>query len=185
MLNSDYIKVYENIIDDDLCDKLIKEFSNDEWVNASIENEGRIDLSIRNCKSVYLSSNQSTDKNKKTRKLLDEKMFECASNVIKKYMDEFPRLNIQSDTGYTVLKYEEGGFYIQHVDSYKQEPRTVSCSFILNDDYEGGEFAFFDRKIKYKLKKGSVLMFPSNFMFPHEITPIKKGTRYSVITWFI
>lgn len=182
---SDYIKVYEKIIDDDLCDKLIEEYSDDEWVYAGLGADDVVDSKIRNCKSVHLSLDEFIDRNKKTRKILDEKVFKCASAAIKKYMEEFPDLEIKTDTGYTMLKYEEGGFYIQHVDAYKEQPRTISCSFILNDEYEGGEFAFFDRKLKYKLKKGSVIMFPSNFMFPHEIMPVEKGTRYSIITWFV
>ena len=44
---------------------------------------------------------------------------------------------------------------------------------------------FFNEKLKYNLKKGSVLMFPSNFMYPHEILEVTKGTRYSIITWFL
>ena len=36
-----------------------------------------------------------------------------------------------------------------------------------------------------KLKKGDAIMFPSNFMYPHEIMPVTQGTRYSIITWFI
>ena len=47
-----------------------------------------------------------------------------------------------------------------------------------------GEFAFFNRELKYKLNQGDVIMFPSTFMYPHEIMPITKGTRYSIITWF-
>ena len=39
--------------------------------------------------------------------------------------------------------------------------------------------------LKYKLDKGDAIMFPSNFMYPHEIMPVTKGTRYSAITWFI
>ena len=62
---------------------------------------------------------------------------------------------------------------------------TMSCVFYWNDDFEGGEFAFFDREIKYKLDKGDAIMFASNFMYPHEIMPVTKGTRYSIITWFI
>jgi predicted 2-oxoglutarate/Fe(II)-dependent dioxygenase YbiX len=41
------------------------------------------------------------------------------------------------------------------------------------------------KQLKYNLKKGSVLMFPSNFMYPHEILEVTKGTRYSIITWFL
>ena len=87
--------------------------------------------------------------------------------------------------GYILLKYEVNQFYAEHIDFFRDNSRVVSCSFILNDDYEGGEFAFFNRELKYKLKKGSCIMFPSNFMYPHEIMPVTSGTRYSIITWFV
>ena len=80
---------------------------------------------------------------------------------------------------------KEGQFYTQHTDSFKKQQRSVSCSFILNDDYDGGEFAFFDREIIIKGGKGSIIMFPSNFMFPHEVMPVTSGTRYSIITWYV
>lgn len=62
---------------------------------------------------------------------------------------------------------------------------TLSIVGALNDDYEGGEFAFFDRKIKMKLNKGDILMFPSGFMYPHEVMPVIKGNRYNIITWLV
>ena len=34
-----------------------------------------------------------------------------------------------------------------------------------------------------KLKTGDILMFPSNFMYPHEVTECTKGTRYSFVSW--
>jgi predicted 2-oxoglutarate/Fe(II)-dependent dioxygenase YbiX len=55
----------------------------------------------------------------------------------------------------------------------------------LNDNFEGGEFSFFDEDLRYKIPKGAALMFPSNFMYPHQIMPVTKGVRYSIITWFI
>ena len=74
------------------------------------------------------------------------------------------------------------------LSEYKNSPGwrtgTISLSFSLNDDYAGGEFAFFNRETKIKTRPGSVILFPSNFMYPHEIMPVTKGTRYSIITWF-
>ena len=32
-------------------------------------------------------------------------------------------------------------------------------------------------------KKGDLLVFPSSFTYPHEVLPVKSGTRYSIITW--
>ena len=49
------------------------------------------------------------------------------------------------------------------------------------EDYEGSEFVCRDTKIK--LKTGDILMFPSNFMYPHEVTECTKGTRYSFVSW--
>jgi predicted 2-oxoglutarate/Fe(II)-dependent dioxygenase YbiX len=57
----------------------------------------------------------------------------------------------------------------------------------LNDDYEGGDVVFGDQRFKeikrISLKKGSLLAFPSNFLYPHMIEPITKGTRYSIVAW--
>jgi predicted 2-oxoglutarate/Fe(II)-dependent dioxygenase YbiX len=36
---------------------------------------------------------------------------------------------------------------------------------------------------RLKLDKGSIVFFPSNFMYPHMIEPITKGTRYSIVAW--
>jgi len=59
---------------------------------------------------------------------------------------------------------------------------TLSIIGILNDDYEGGELTMFDDK-KIDTKKGDLLVFPSNFLYPHEITPVTKGVRYSYVSW--
>ena len=180
-----FIKIYENIIPEDLCDSIINEYENDsDWVDSMIGTEN-VDKKVRNCKVVSISGQNSISKNQLIRKELDDKVFEIISKIIVDLRDEFNMIGIANDTGYDLLKYEKGGFYIQHVDSYTQEPREVSCSLILNDDYEGGEFAFFDREITYSLKKGSIITFPSNFLYPHEILPVTKGIRYSIVTWFI
>ena len=44
------------------------------------------------------------------------------------------------------------------------------------------EKCFVDKK-RCKLKKGSIVFFPSNFMYPHSIEPIKKGIRHSIVAW--
>jgi predicted 2-oxoglutarate/Fe(II)-dependent dioxygenase YbiX len=54
----------------------------------------------------------------------------------------------------------------------------------LNDDYEGGEITFRNSKITFKPKPGSVLFFPSNFLYVHEVAPITKGPRYALPNWY-
>lgn len=172
---NDYIVVLKNILSEELCDSIVNKFKNsNEWAEATIKNE-IIDKNTRNCTTIPLHSYKE----------LDNSIFKAASKCITEYNKRFPLCVIEEDSGYTLLKYEQGGFYTEHTDSFKRIPRAVSCSFILNDDYKGGEFSFFNKELIYKLNKGDVLMFPSNFMYPHEVMPVIKGTRYSIITWFI
>jgi len=181
---NDYIVTFEGVVTDALCDALLNEYKNcDDWVPA-VTASGKSDAE-RQCDTIGISFSNVIEKNFKIRHKLDKYVFTSAGLAIKKYNEKFLGSIIEEDTGYDLLKYETGQFYSQHIDSFKARPRAVSCSFILNDDYEGGEFAFFDRELVYKLKKGSCIMFPSNFMYPHEIMPVTSGTRYSIVTWFV
>ena len=180
----DYIVLLENVVTPALCDAILNEYKNsDDWTLA-ITASGKSDAE-RQCSTIGISFDSIINKNKNVRLALDKYMHVSAGEVIKKYKNNFPFCNIQEDSGYDLLRYEVGQFYETHTDSFKERPRAVSCSFILNDDYEGGEFAFFDRELVYKLEKGSCIMFPSNFMYSHEIMPVTSGTRYSIITWFV
>ena len=86
-----------------------------------------------------------------------------------------------------LLKYTPGGKYDVHIDHFSSFARHLSVIINLNDDYQGGDLIFTDQKNNVvktlKLKKGSIVFFPSNFMYPHRIQPITKGTRYSIVAW--
>ena len=58
----------------------------------------------------------------------------------------------------------------------------LSILCVLNDDYKGGEFIMFDN-YEIKFKAGDLIIFPSVFLYPHLVKPIKKGTRYSFVSW--
>jgi predicted 2-oxoglutarate/Fe(II)-dependent dioxygenase YbiX len=181
-----YIHIFDDILPEKLCDKILNEYKNsDEWTDTSIGSENSIDKSIRNCKEIYLSNNKILEKNYEVRKEIDDMVHKSVSDVIRKYREIHTNFSIEIDTGYNLLKYDEGDFYVEHTDSFKQQQRSLSCSLQLNDDYLGGEFAFFGKEIMIRNKRGSAIVFPSNFMYPHEVMPITEGTRYSIITWLI
>jgi predicted 2-oxoglutarate/Fe(II)-dependent dioxygenase YbiX len=181
----DYIVVLENIVSDELCNDILKEFSNEEEWQQTVVGTGEVNDKIRTAETVVISYPHVIEKNVKVRQNLDKCLYDSAGLTIQKYNTKFPLCRIEEDSGYELLRYKEGQFYIQHVDSFKARPRAVSCSFALNDDYEGGEWGFFNREMVFKAPKGSAVLFPSNFMYPHEIMPVTKGTRYSIVTWFI
>lgn len=179
-----YIVVFENIVPDELCEEVLNEYKNDEnWVNTTTASG--LTRNIRRCDAIDMSDSFIIEQNQEKRKSIDDKLFVCAGNAIKKYNEKFEYAKIQGDSGYTLLRYQEGEFYSQHTDHFLSAPRIVSCSFTLNDNFEGGEFGFFDRELVYTPPKGSALMFPSNFLYPHEVMPVTRHVRYSIITWFI
>lgn len=182
---NDYIVVFEDLMTHALCDAILKEFSNEEEWQKTVVGDGRVDDKVRTAETVAMSYPHVIEKNLKIRQKLDKYVFASAGLAIQKYNEKFPLCKIEEDSGYELLRYKEGQFYTQHTDSFKAVPRAVSCSFALNDDYEGGEWGFFNREMVIKAPKGSAVLFPSNFMYPHEIMPVTKGTRYSIITWFI
>ena len=90
------------------------------------------------------------------------------------------------------MEYNEGTLMTTHCDHIFTlfEPNLgrqrgvpiISLITALNDEYSGGEIIMCER-YKYKLKAGETLIFPSNFLYPHEIKEITKGTRYSMVSW--
>ena len=103
------------------------------------------------------------------------------------YKAKFPKMTSSKINQIDLLKYSIGGKYNIHTDHYTMSPRHLSVILNLNDEYKGGDLIFTDQKEKevkrLKLGKGSIVFFPSNFMYPHGIQPITKGTRYSIVAW--
>ena len=103
------------------------------------------------------------------------------------YKIKFPKMSSNRINQIDLLKYNSGGKYEIHTDYFSKYPRHLSIIMNLNDEYKGGDLIFTDQKEKeikrFQLKKGTVVFFPSNFMYPHGITPIVKGTRYSIVAW--
>jgi len=66
-------------------------------------------------------------------------------------------------------------------DGQRKGIPVLSMLGILNNDYEGGEFLVRDKQ--FKLKQGDMIIFPSCFMYPHEVKEVTKGIRYSFISW--
>ena len=86
-------------------------------------------------------------------------------------------------------RYSPGQIMRQHHDHihslFDGEIKGVPVlSFIINfnDDYEGADLFFWKDTI-VKLGKGDIIMFPSNWLFPHGVTEATKGVRYSGSVW--
>jgi len=84
---------------------------------------------------------------------------------------------------YELKKYVEGDFFGKHIDNYysitENIDRKITMSVQLTDNCVGGTLLVANQPVI--LKKGSAVVFPSNFS--HEVKPIISGTRWSLIGW--
>ncbi len=104
-------------------------------------------------------------------------------------------------------KYKKGKHYDWHYDMFKDpfnttntniknKIRKLSAVIFLSDgkDYKGGDLEFYFGDFKFRgnekndfvipkemKNKGSIIVFPA-FIY-HRFTPVKKGTRYSLVNW--
>jgi hypothetical protein len=115
------------------------------------------------------------------------------SAVLKAGSDLYCRLNtyvnIKKDTGFQLLRYQPGQHFRTHIDNIAGHPtwgqRQLSGLVYLNDDYQGGALHFPRQQKKIKPRAGSVVLFPSNFAYPHESQDVTSGNKYAVVTWFV
>lgn len=175
---TDHIRIYDIVFPPNFLNDLLQEFGS-HFTHAIVQREKDcgINLKVRNC---FFS--QVTNHTEKQR-MLDNIIYEQIWSILEQYVTHYKNFHINNDTGYSLLKYETGGFYTQHVDIDRQNTRVLSISIQLNDDFEGGEFSFFNDSYKVRLKKNQAICFPSNFLFPHAINKVTKGIRYAIITW--
>jgi len=179
MDHTDFIVEIKNIIDPSFIERVIPLIKQKAVNDLSIKIG--VDKNIRNVKGYSLNFNTPTN------------LFYW--NYIKKeierlyiyYKSKFPQMNSEKINQIDLLKYSPGGKYEVHADHFTNAPRHLSIIMNLNDEYEGGDLIFTDQREqeikRFKLSKGTIVFFPSNFMYPHSIQPITKGERYSIVAW--
>jgi predicted 2-oxoglutarate/Fe(II)-dependent dioxygenase YbiX len=181
-----YIKVYSSFFEKELCNNTIKDLKNceKEWYEHTFYNPLTNTNKNRSGEQEFSVSELYTENNK----IIMDKIW----NGIRNYVDYLDIPFFTSWSGYSAARYniyrenKKMAEHIDHIQSIFDGERkgipTLSLVGILNDDYEGGEFIMFGKE-QIKLKQGDLLIFPSNFLFKHKVNEVKKGTRYSFVSW--
>ena len=175
-----YIGYYEEVVPHVLCNDLINygfNFQQSTYSNQQVRTENseeRVRMEEVWIKNGYIYYNDI------------KAAFEY---TIKKYSEEHPFFSVKHITDFRLSRYSKNGFMSNHCDnihhSHGQQygyPQ-VSVLLFLNDNYKGGEFVVADKV--YYPTRGSSIIFPSNFMFPHEVKLITEGIRWSMVAWLM
>lgn len=108
--------------------------------------------------------------------------FDRQEMAVKDYCRKYNIHNLRYWEAFNFIRYEVGQHFMEHHDHGFSYNCTVSLVGYLNDDYKGGEIYFRLHNLDYKPKAGDVVLFPSNFMYPHQAKIVTEGTKYSLVT---
>jgi Rps23 Pro-64 3,4-dihydroxylase Tpa1-like proline 4-hydroxylase len=118
---------------------------------------------------------------------ISETLFGAIDRVMNHYSKElypFAEKNLKSREKFMhLLRYDKDGYLPAHQDQ-GISTRVLSVLIYLNDDYEGGEIEFPHSNVKIKPTAGSVIFFPSNFLYVHTVHPLVSGQRYALPNWY-
>jgi len=144
-----------------------------------------INKNIRNCVTRSILETKSFGETIISN-AVQEKIFECVSHYKKTHSVDIEKISQLDLLRYDTNEHKAG--YDFHVDfGHKCTDRHLSISICLNNEYEGGEFVFDLPSGNYVVPQnlGDAVIFPSNFMFSHQVNKITKGTRYALIGWVV
>jgi predicted 2-oxoglutarate/Fe(II)-dependent dioxygenase YbiX len=179
----EYILEIKKIIPQELCKKIILYFDNNYDDAATVGNS--VNKNIRNCLTRSLFDTKSFGQ-KICLNAVKEKIFHCVDHYKNKH-----NIHIDKISQLDILRYDanehKAGYNFHKDFGYKCSERHLSISICLNNEYEGGEFVFDLPSGHYNVPQnvGDAVIFPSNFMFPHQVNKVTKGTRYALIGWVI
>ena len=191
----DFIKVYENVLPEGLCQHIISEFlklkdSGIGWTRQKSENGTQ--KTKKDDYAIGLSAHQDiadfNDMN--TLSAFGQGLQKCFDM----YLDEFDNLkndNLQS----RIIKAQEtkagGGYHVWHHEQGTQEggcnTRSLVWLFYLNTlpDEAYGETEFLYQQKRVKPAENTMVLWPASFTHPHRGNPVYgDAVKYVLTGWF-
>jgi len=184
----DYILHLDNWIPQNIIDTSIKElFKNKTWKKHTFTNPKTLESKSKN-------GNKELDVCMGDKLIYLKELHQLTWKALERYIviDKIGGESFDGWAGFSQIRfnrYNKNKIMSLHCDHIKSlfegERRGIpilSIVAVLNDDYEGGEFIMFD-DYEIKFKPGDIIIFPSIFLYPHLVKPVKKGMRYSFVSW--
>lgn len=187
---NNFIQIYENALDPEFCDQVIKKFNIDGRRYEGVTGGG-LNKNVKDTTDLAISR-------LKDWKDIDQIFFKSLNKHLEIYSGNITNLykscNINSkyrigtqieDAGYQIQRYiKKSGFYKWHQDSRTEEKRSRMLTYLwyLNDVEEGGETEMIGN-IKIKPKKGQLLIFPACWMYMHRGCMPVSNDKYISTGW--
>ena len=185
----DFIGIYDNNVDESLCQELLK------WFNWGVEHKysftshasSGMSPQYRNDEEMFIvaSSYQYPA-------AAADRYWECLIKCLKKYLlkyqiafngtlhnYEFKVHKVKEGQGYHAWHYEDGD------GSYNFRNRFLTYMSYLQAPSEGGETEFLFQSKRIEPVVGRTLIWPPGFTHTHRGNPPLKGEKIYITGWFI
>jgi hypothetical protein len=161
-----------NILPTNLCDYLINLYESDKDNRERVDNESKPTFTQLNLNRYH-------------RKIVSN-LFNYFSLALDSYKKDVPSSKYLPEIKYIeefrIKKYEVGGVdrFDEHVDviDHKSAKRCLAMLFYLNDVDEGGKTIFPHHHKEFTPVKGSVIIFPPTWEYPHLGEPPVSNPKY-------
>lgn len=166
---------WDNALTADHCREII-EIGKARMPEAGEVGSGAIDAEIRKAKAARIPVNADT-------RWIYERVGHIVEDLNNRYFG-FELSGFMEPLQFT--EYSEGDFHKNHIDCFyggQVRKITVAIQLSSEEDYEGGDvnLHFADTPFNVSKDRGYAVVFPSYTL--HEIKPVTKGTRYSLVGW--
>ena len=161
-----------NILPTNLCDYLINLYESDKDNRERVDNESKPTFTQLNLNRYH-------------RKIVSN-LYNYFSLALDSYKKDVPSSKYLPEIKYIeefrIKKYEVGGVdrFDEHVDviDHKSAKRCLAMLFYLNDVEEGGKTIFPHQHKEFTPVKGSVIIFPPTWEYPHLGEPPVSNPKY-------
>jgi len=180
-----YIKVYDGFLDPPMCSFALADLENRaDWSAHQFYNPQTGDLySTENELDVSYTDIP-------IRQIINDRLWHALERYILHDFKDFSWWGKWN--GYAPIRfnrYTENSnmkMHCDHIhslfDGNRKGVPVLTMVGLLNDDFDGGEFIMWEDEL-IPMSAGSLVIFPSNFLYPHRVNPVTYGTRYSFVTW--
>ena len=180
-----YVKVYKQFIPKIVCETTVTELeTNCDWSNHAYYSP-KTDAFTSYDKEFSLCYNENIITHNSLMQKTWDAINEYVTNDLK--FDWFNGWNGFSSPRYN--RYTKNTLMKEHCDHihsmFQGSPKGIPILTVLgclNEDYVGGDLIMFQDKT-IEMKTGDIVIFPSNFLYPHKVTEITEGTRYTFVSW--
>ena len=116
----------------------------------------------------------------------DEFLKYLNNNILERYNARYPGFGRPLAIEGKMQKTGPGeGYHVWHSElDTMATKRILAWGLFLNDVEEGGELEFLHQGVRFKPKRGALVIWPANFTHLHRGNPPLSGDKYLVTGWY-